>query len=97
MKDVVVVCGAQGEEGTKRDITLAPGSTAGDVLRQLGLDGYCLSREGESSRFANEEEIYPVVEAGSKLRAVPIATVGVAVLVSFGLSFRYPRRHNHVA
>jgi hypothetical protein len=76
MKKLAVVISGLPAEKNFREIEVQPGSTAGDVLRALSLTGYLLSREGSAQAFANEEEIYPVVESGSKLRATPIAEVG---------------------
>jgi hypothetical protein len=75
MKNVsVIVSGAAA--GDVREVSLLPGITAADVLRNLRLDGYLLSVEGSVTAFAAEEQIYDRVPDGGKLRATPISEVG---------------------
>ena len=72
MKNVsVVVSGAAA--GDVREVTLLPGVTASDVLRDLQLDGYILSLEGSVQAFAAEESLYNKVVDHGKLRASPVA------------------------
>jgi hypothetical protein len=73
-KDLTVAIAASGE---LKDITIEPGTTAEDILRTLGLQGYVLSRDGSSSTFFQpRENIYPLVEDGQKLWASTDPRVG---------------------
>ena len=73
-KDLTVLVAGTGEP---RDITIEPGTSAQDVLRQLDLDGYVLSRDGDSATFFTPtENIYPDVEDGVKLYASTDPKVG---------------------
>ena len=75
-KDFTVVVAGTGEP---KDITVEPGTTAEDVLRTLGLQGYALSKDGSSSTFFQpKENIYPLVEDGAKLWASTDPKVGGA-------------------
>jgi hypothetical protein len=75
----VVISGAAPGENVK-ELEIRPGSTAGDALRALGLgDGYVLSKEGSGHGFAAEEDLFAQVEDGQKLRATPIAEVGMGL------------------
>ena len=58
-------------------ITIQEGTTAGDVLRQLGLSGYLLSAKGSESYFGDDEVIYPQVSENELLFASTTADVGV--------------------
>lgn len=66
--------------GTERDPIdreIMPGTTAGEILADIGLTGYLLSAGPNSSRFfADEEVIYPLVNDGDKLYATTKAEVG---------------------
>ncbi len=77
MKTIALVVSGRPDGDDVQEIELHPGSTAGDVLRSVGLGtDYLLSLEGSANRFAIEEQIYDAVPDGSKLRATPIAEVG---------------------
>lgn len=78
MKKATVLIAGAGEDNL-RDIEVPVGASAGDVLDALNLDGYILSRADSSQTFAKEEEIYEAIPAGGKLRAVPIAEVGIGL------------------
>ena len=71
----VIVSGAPAGDNL-REIEIEPGTSAGDVLRALDLNGYLLSREGSAQAYAAEEDIYSAIESGDKLRATPVAEVG---------------------
>jgi hypothetical protein len=71
----VIISGAPGSDNI-REVELQPGTTAGDVLRALGLRDYLLSREGSGQHFAENEEIYEACPDGGKLRATATAEVG---------------------
>ena len=70
----VVVAGS----GQIKDRDIQPGTTAGDVLAQLGLSDYLLSKGPNDPFFANAESIYDKVENGEKIYASTKAEVGVA-------------------
>ena len=72
MKHLVVIVSGTGQP---HDLEIQPGTTAGDVLKQIGLTGYVLQKNGENP-FGETENIYPRVEDGEKLYANSPATVG---------------------
>ena len=65
--------------GQIRDIQIEPGTTAGDVLNQLNLRDYLLSKGPNDPFFANAETIYDKVKDGEKIFASTKADVGVLV------------------
>ena len=66
-----------GSEREPLDITIKPGTTAGEILTQLNLEGYLLSTGANSRQFFGEDEIvYPQVIDGDKLYATTPAEVG---------------------
>ena len=69
----VVVAGT----GQIRDIEIEPGTSAGDILNQLNLSGYLLSRGPDDPFFANAESVYDKVGDGEKVFASTKAEVGV--------------------
>ena len=71
----VVVAGT----GQIRDIEIQPGTSAGDVLHQLNLQEYLLSKGPNDPFFASAESIYDKVENGEKIYASTKAEVGIAV------------------
>jgi hypothetical protein len=71
----IVVAGT----GQIRDIQIEPGTTAGDVLTQLNLRDYLLSKGPNDPFFANAEAIYDKVNDGEKIFASTKAEVGVLV------------------
>jgi len=71
----VVVAGS----GQIRDVAIEPGTTAGDVLHQLTLQDYLLSKGPNEPFFAAAESIYDKVKDGEKVFASTKAEVGVAV------------------
>jgi hypothetical protein len=73
----VIVSGAP-ERDRLREVTIGPGTRAIDMLNELGLQDYMLSRDGSAEFFADQEEVYGVLEDGAKVRATSRATVGVA-------------------
>jgi hypothetical protein len=66
-----------GSETPPMDVTIKPGTTSGEILSQLNLQGYLLST-GPNSRqfFGDDEVIYPLVVDGDKLYATTPADVG---------------------
>jgi hypothetical protein len=71
----VVVAGT----GQIRDIEIQPGTTAGDVLHQLTIEDYLLSKGPGEPFFAAAESIYDKVKDGEKIFASTKAEVGTAV------------------
>jgi hypothetical protein len=70
----VVVAGT----GQIRDVEIQSGTTAGDILTQLALPDYLLSKGPNDPFFANAESIYDKVRDGEKIFASTKAEVGVA-------------------
>lgn len=68
----VVVAGT----GQIRDIEIQPGTTASDVLRQLNLGDYLLSKGPNDPFFAQAESIFDKVADGEKIFASTKAEVG---------------------
>jgi hypothetical protein len=66
-----------GTEGDPLDIQIQPGQTAGEILDQIGLQGYMLSFPNDNRFFGNQEVIYTSVVDGDKLVATTPAQVGV--------------------
>jgi hypothetical protein len=75
MKDICVKIG--GSEQPPIDRRIAPGTTAGELLADLGLSGYLLSSGPNSKRFwGDDENLYPLVQDGDKVFATSTAEVG---------------------
>jgi hypothetical protein len=72
----VVVAGT----GDIKDLQIPAGTTAGDVLHQLGLQDYLLSKGPNEPFFAAAESIYDKVKDGEKIFASTKAEVGVLPL-----------------
>ena len=68
----VVVAGT----GNIRDVDIQSGTTAGDVLNQLGMNDYLLSKGPNEPFFAAAESIYDKVNDGEKIFASTKAQVG---------------------
>jgi hypothetical protein len=71
----VVVAGT----GQIRDVEIQPGTTAGDILQQLTLPDYLLSKGPNEPFFAAGESVYDKVRDGEKIFASTKAEVGVPV------------------
>ncbi len=72
MKRVLVTVSAT---GAGHDLEIQPGTTAADILRQIGLQDHQLKMQGEDP-FGNTENVYPRIADGEKLFANSIADVG---------------------
>ena len=68
----VVVAGT----GQIRDVEIQPGTTARDVLTQLSLPDYLLSKGPNEPFFAAAESIFDKVNDGEKVFASTKAEVG---------------------
>jgi hypothetical protein len=73
----VVVAGT----GQIRDLEIQPGTSAGDILAQLSLPDYLLSKGPNDPFFAAAESVYDKVNDGEKIFASTKAEVGIAVCV----------------
>lgn len=62
--------------GDFRDIEIRPGTTAGDILTQLGLADYQLSKGPNQPFFAATDSVYDKVNDGEKIFASTKADVG---------------------
>jgi len=64
--------------GTEHDIVLSPGTTAGQVLKDLGMNGkdFWLQLADPERIVETAEELFPLVEPGAKLHASPRMDVG---------------------
>jgi hypothetical protein len=71
----VVVAGS----GQIRDVEIKQGTTAGDILHQLHLADYLLSKGPNEPFFAASESVYDKVQDGEKIFASTKADVGIAV------------------
>jgi hypothetical protein len=66
-----------GSESDPIDRTIKPGTTAGEILADIGLTGYLLSTGPNSNRFfAEDENVYIQISDGDKLYATTPAEVG---------------------
>jgi hypothetical protein len=66
-----------GSEIEPLDVTIKPGTTAGEILNQLNLEGYLLSTGANSTQFFGEDEVvYTLVRDGDKIYATTPAEVG---------------------
>ena len=74
MKKLAVVVAGTGQI---RDVEIEPGTTAGDVLHQLNLPDYLLSKGPNEPFFAAAESVYDKVKDGEKIFASTKAEVGV--------------------
>jgi hypothetical protein len=72
----VVVAGT----GQIRDVEIQPGTSAGDILHQLDLPDYLLSKGPGEPFFAATESVYDKVKDGEKVFASTKAEVGVLPL-----------------
>ncbi|MDX2181570.1 MAG: hypothetical protein SFV18_18390 [Bryobacteraceae bacterium] len=72
----IVVAGS----GQIRDVEIQPGTTAGDVLNQLNLAEYLLSKGPNDPFFASAESVYDKVKDGEKIFASTKADVGELAL-----------------
>ena len=71
----VVVAGT----GQIRDVEIQPGTTAGDVLHQLNLPDYLLSKGPNEPFFAAAESVYDKVNNGEKIFTETASPGGIDV------------------
>jgi hypothetical protein len=80
MKRITVV--VAGSTRGPQDVTIQPGTTAHEVLNQLGLEGYLLSAKGGTTYYGDDENLYPQVLDGDLLYATSSAEVGMPCLLA---------------
>jgi len=73
---LVLIAGREGSAasgGSKNElhVDIVPGVTAKDLLRKIGMRKGHLKKSGGGYLFGENEELYPQVETGDKLIAVP--------------------------
>jgi hypothetical protein len=68
------------ESGKLVDRTIAPGTTAADLLRDVGLPNGLLSTSRDGDFFANADTVYEKITDGQKLFASTPASVGSSLL-----------------
>lgn len=73
MKNVVVIVAGSGQH---HDLAIEPGTNARDILEQVGLSGYVLSKDAGQHTFGEIENVYVAVDDGEKLYAAAKADVG---------------------
>jgi hypothetical protein len=76
MKNLSVVVAGSGQI---KDVKIQPGTTAGDVLHELKLPDYLLSKGPNEPFFAAAESVYDKVDEGEKIFASTKAEVGILV------------------
>ena len=76
MKRVAVIVVASGKI---HDLTINPGTTAREILREINLENYNLFRQNEPNPFGLEENVYVAVQDGEKLNATARVDVGLTV------------------
>jgi hypothetical protein len=74
------VCVSVVGSGQLHEITIQPGTTAGDILRDLNLSDYLLSSSPSADFFPSSESVYEKVADGQKVFASTKATVGSSTL-----------------
>src|SRR5438128_12509963 len=84
----VVVAGT----GQIRDVEIQPGTTAGDILNQLTLRDYLLSKGPNDPFFAAAESVYDKVNDADKISASTKAEVGEFRRCASGISLVAPPR-----
>jgi hypothetical protein len=72
---IIPAAGIQ-EQPNHRQITLEPGTTAGQLLMKEGLAGYNLSLETGGQFLAEFDDVYSLIADKGKLYATPVAMQG---------------------
>jgi len=75
MKQISIVVAGSGQI---HDVKIEPGTTVGDVLEELNLSDYLLSRGPKEPFYAKADTLYDKLDAGEKLFASTKAEVGEA-------------------
>jgi len=74
MKQIVVITAGTGNH---TDLTIEAGTTASDILKQLNLSGYVLSKDNGQHVFGESENVYANVDDGEKLHIATKTDVGI--------------------
>ena len=74
MKQIVVITAGTGNH---TDLTIEAGTTASDILKQLNLTGYVLSKDSGQHVFGESENVYANVDDGEKLHVASKTDVGI--------------------
>jgi hypothetical protein len=72
MKNIVVVMVGTDQH---HDLAIEPGTTARDILRQIGAENFVLYKDAGQRSLNNTENVYPLVQDGEKLFAGPSTKV----------------------
>lgn len=75
MKNITVIMSGT---NARHDLAIEPGTTGQDVLRQLNLDGYFLTRQQGTQGINPTENLYSLLADGEKIEANSQMTVGEA-------------------
>lgn len=62
--------------GQIHDLSLKEGTTCQDILNEVGLQDYYLSKQNEPHPFNPDDNVYTVVVEGEKLNAATEMSVG---------------------
>lgn len=73
MKNITVIVAGTGQH---HDLAIEPGTTASDILRQINLAGYRLTRNNGQFAIDPNENLYPILTDGEKLAATAKTDVG---------------------
>ncbi len=87
MKNVVIIVAGTGRH---HDLSIEPGTTSRDILAEIGLAGYRLSKDNGQHVFGDNENVYPLVEDGEKIHCsskTDVGSVQASVLMSRGLVY----------
>ncbi|MGP8321427.1 MAG: hypothetical protein ACT6FE_03765 [Methanosarcinaceae archaeon] len=76
MKQIVVITAGTGENS---DLSIEAGTTSSDILKQLNLSGYVLSKDNGQHVFGATENVYKEVDDGEKLHVASKADVGLVI------------------
>jgi len=75
MKNVVVNVAGTGQH---HDLSIEVGTSTDDILKQIGLQGYVLSKDSGQHTFGQYENVYAAIDDGEKLYAAAKTDVGEA-------------------
>lgn len=78
MKHIVIIVAGTGKA---RNLNIEAGTTAHDILNNIGLQDYVLSRDSGQDVFGEHENVYTAVEDGEKLYASTRTDVGNQVTI----------------
>lgn len=86
MKQIVVIVAGTGQH---HDLSVEPGTAARDILRQVNLPDYVLSKDNGNFVFGADENIYPKIADGEKLAATARTDVGSPGHLTSGVPYGY--------